>query len=155
MKYFLIITILLCNLTFSQTKKETIEFLNLKLNLCRSSMTDRSGNEIPAIFRLDNTPNTIITINLTIGDPFEVMMIYAPSVIGITENRAPNGKLNLKIITSDKTITSWFVSDQNKILSSEAELTLNCSDDDIRKIEKALNHLFVLNGAKLVNEKLF
>lgn len=155
MKFFLFITLLISNLTFCQTKKETVEFLNLKLNSCRSSMSDRLGEDIPAIYTLNNPSNVSVKFELTIGNPFEVIMIYPLSVIDIIEERAPNGNLNLKIITENKTITSWFVSDQIRTLNSEMKLVLNCPDEDIRKIKKALKHLFVLNGAKLVNEKLF
>lgn len=157
MKNKFILLFITSTIAFGQTENETLNFINSKLRSCSDTFPDRSGNEISAVYSFNKAINSYdnIFITLIIGEPFENFILNPKNVVDILESKSPEGNLNLKIITKNKSIVSWFESNGNKVYSSELKLVLICPDNDVIRIKKGLKHLFELNGASFADDNLF
>ena len=136
-----------------QTEKETIDFLNNKLALYTSKMVDD-----PAYFKVGtgNDYGKVIIIDLYIsGKLFDTMKFHCDQITAITTMRNGLGYLCLKLVSNSGLIVLKLADESKETFISDIILPLETADEEVYRIRKAFEHLFKLNGMKVVNDNLF
>ncbi len=156
MKNILFILLIIPIIGFSQTEKETIDWINKTLRenqneFARIGLTTLEENSAPH-------PNVIVIH----GGSFSYSYNFSSNqVSSVKEKRAPAGNYNL-MIYFDTSIMSKFHS-RNSIgemevdsttFVSDINLVLECDEEDINRLKKAFTHYFNLTGGN-INDDLF
>jgi len=145
--FFLLFISLHC---FSQTEKETVEFINTKF---AENYAELIG---PAIWKVNTKTADAkkeIIITLSCNGSTTTYLINPKNINSITTYKAPAGNMNIKIIS----LTNSIKKDAFKSTSFENEINivLKGSDEEIIRIKKGLIHLFKLYGSSFANDDLF
>lgn len=137
----------------AQTESETIQFLNSKLALYTASMGDD-----PAYFKVKTGEDfgKVILIDIIIGNSLlATIKFHCDQIDGMKTFRAGNGKLCLKIVSSQGLILNKYNGETKETFRTEENIPLETTDEEVLRIKKAFEHLFKLNGFKPVNDELF
>lgn len=143
------------NFITAQTESETIDFLNTKLTAFYVAVADTRFS-----FAVSTTIDSIsnkkaIQIDLILDKEVDSYFKILPEdVSSIEKFRAPKGNLILKII-SPKRLILFIVEGEETLYERECKLIFDTTDEEVLKIKKALEHLFILNGATLIDDNLF
>ena len=159
-KYISLILLCISIASFSQTEIETVNFINTKFNqhkLVASFGTTYQSIEILVIGKakfinikstLERYPDEDITFTCTF-DPKTVNSIIAKT--------APNDKSkNIMISSEIKNIKVWDNTKSKSLNPTDFySLILDCDDNELTRINKALIHLYKICGAKMQSDELF
>lgn len=144
------------NFSSAQTEKETIDYLNAKFTAYGPIIM---GHRLSYFIStpLDSISNKkVIQIDFVYsGEVGGYTKFFSENVTSIENSRAPNGNLNLIIISPKKLIASFVDGDDVEIFEREFKLVFSTTDEEVLKIKKALEHLLKLNGASLIDDNLF
>jgi hypothetical protein len=155
-KILLSIFMLLSLESFSQTEKETIDFLNSKLLVYTESFP---GDE-PAYFNVrkgfDSNSNKIILVDLFVNNKLlSTEKFHGRDINAVTTIKNGIGNLCIYLNSSEGLILNQFSGQENETFKNEIRFVLKAPENEVSRIKKALEHLLKLNDAKLANDSLF
>lgn len=153
----LLCIILISLSTFSQTKDETVDWINQKFIQCKL--------KIPG---LDNTYKIAIKLN---NANEQMILLYIPSIkqyymlnpkdiARVYTERAPNGNLNINLVSKGRKILQGTIN-TNTLEPVDYEIVdnfnilLESQDDEINRLKKGIEHLITLLDGKLQEDNLF
>lgn len=140
---------LISQFCFSQTKLETVEWLNFKL----ANYAPFDGKfEIEIVNYPEYGETLLITKHFRFGgDSVEMHYSFKPDAItalNLTEHNNTNGQLSIEIISSTKRIFY-----EKKEFRENVLLMFDGSNEEITKIHKGILHLLTLMGNKISPRK--
>ncbi len=144
-----------CN---AQSEKETIDFLN---DMFSSYSGNMSVNETTNL-QIRTEINPVSNRKLLVFDYFIQNELFATykfngeHINSLLFDRAPNGNLYVKIISSRNLILRKYAGESDQVFESFIQQAFaKGADEEVQRIKKALIHLLKLNGAKFPNDQMF
>lgn len=159
MKSFIYLLLILNSMTvYAQTEQETLDFLNSALAAYGSDMGfvgDKTKMQISTKIDSRSNKKALQFDFYTSSGLLSTSVVHPEHVNSVIEDRAPNGNLNLKMISPDGLVLKQYPGDTDQTFKYEVRFVLNTSDEEVRRIKKGLLHLLKLNNAPLLNQELF
>lgn len=146
---------------YSQTEKETINFLNSMLSVYVSPMTSPNGVDQKGRFyiktEIDPRSNQkVLVFELSFDQKlFEVCKVHGKHINGIISDSDPGKYTYIELISSKGLILKRWADESDEFFKNELRIPLLNSVKEVEQIKKALTHLLKLNGADLPNTNLF
>jgi hypothetical protein len=142
--------------SFSQTEKETLEFLNSKLIVFAQPWPDGEPAYYNIRTGLDINENKIIIVDYFVNNRLLVNYKFHCNhinTISIVENGL--GKLCLYLNSNESLILIQYDPREKETFTNEIRFILNAPQNEFLRIKKAFENLLKLNGAKLTDDNLF
>lgn len=146
---------------YSQTEKETIEFLNSMLSVYVSPMPSLNGVDQKGSFyiktEIDHRSNQkVLVFELSFDQElFKVCKVHGKHINGIISDSDPGKYTYIELISSQRLILQRWADESDEFFENELRIPLLNSVKEVEQIKKALTHLLKLNGANLPNTNLF
>lgn len=139
---------------FSQTEKQTIEFLNQMLAIHLNKPFEDSAKMQLKVVK-DTEEGSVFEFETYYNNKLFVTEKFNTKNIDAVITFTPIDKLCLKIISSKSLIQEKYPNKSFSNYNSEMRIVLDTTNEEAMRIKKALEHLLKLNGAKLVDKELF
>lgn len=146
---------------YSQTEKETINFLNSMLSVYVSPITSPSGVDQKGSFyiktEIDPRSNQkILVFELSFDQKlFSVYKVHAKHINGVISDPDPTKYTYLELVSSQGVILRRWAGESDESFINQIRIPLLNSVKEVEQIKKAITHLLKLNGANLPDSNLF
>jgi hypothetical protein len=146
---------------YSQTEKETINFLNSMLSVYVSPMSSPNGVDQKGSFniRTEIDPRSnqkVLVFELSFDQKlFSVYKVHGKHINGLISCPDPTKYTYLELVSSKGLIIRRWADENEEVFSNEIRIPLLNSIKEVEQIKKALTHLLKLNGANLPDTNLF
>ena len=141
---------------FSQTEKETLNFLNSMLSVYVSPMGEQKGSFFIKT-EIDSRSNQkVLVFELSFDQKlFSVYKVHGKHINGIISDSDPTKYTYLELVSSKGLILRRWADENEETFNTEIRIPLLNSVKEVEQIKKGLIHLLKLNGAVLPNNDLF
>lgn len=144
---------------FSQTKEETINWINTKLAECEIG---KGRDPLSSLYKVVIQMNQADKPVLLVYQPsVELYYMVLPSDIQrVYTDRAPAGNLNISFICLPHNVMRGSINPRTlEIIDSRFIdsfiIVLSCPDEEINRLKKGFEHLITLLGGKMQEDNLF
>ncbi|MBL7970138.1 MAG: hypothetical protein JNL03_01350 [Prolixibacteraceae bacterium] len=143
--------------TFSQTKEETIDWLNTKFIECKLQIPGLEHINKIAI-KLNNAKEPMLLFYVPYIKSYN--MVNPKDIARLYTERAPNGNLNINVISKERrilqgTINTNTLEPVDYVFVDNFSLLLEGPDEEIYRLKKGIEHLITLLGGKIQEDNLF